>query len=57
MNRAQALTEADVEGLIQQRLSARKAKDWALADTIRDDLKAQGVILEDGPGGTNWRRD
>ena len=50
------LSEAAIEGLIQDRLAARKARDWALADRIRDELKAQGVLLEDGAGGTTWRR-
>ena len=41
---------------IQERLNAKKAKDWARADWIRDDLKDHGVILEDAPDGTtSWR--
>jgi cysteinyl-tRNA synthetase len=37
-------------------MKAKEAKNWALADKIRDDLKAQGVILEDMPDGTfRWR--
>ena len=50
------LDEAAIETLITQRLAARKAKDFAEADRIRADLLAQGVILEDGAGGTSWRR-
>ena len=38
------------------RSAARKAKNFAEADRIRDDLLAQGITLEDGPGGTIWRR-
>ena len=46
---------AAVEELIQQRLAAREAKDWAESDRIRDQLTAMGVVLEDGKGGTGWR--
>ena len=42
---------------IAARLAARKAKNWAESDRIRDELAAAGVILEDKPGGvTTWRR-
>jgi len=50
------LEDGEIESLIAERLAARKAKDWARADRIRDDLAAASVILEDGPGGTTWRR-
>ena len=50
--------EAQIEQQIQARFAAKKAKDWALADQIRDELKQQGVILEDAPNGTtSWRRE
>ncbi len=49
-------SDGEIETLIQQRLDARKAKDFAEADRIRDELKGKGVILEDGPQGTTWRR-
>ncbi|MGZ5028947.1 MAG: cysteine--tRNA ligase, partial [Methylobacter sp.] len=50
--------EEEIEQQIQARIAAKKAKDWALADKIRDQLKEQGVILEDAPGGaTTWRRE
>ncbi|EFH11548.1 cysteine--tRNA ligase [Pseudoroseomonas cervicalis] len=47
---------AAIEAAIQARLDARKAKNWAEADRIRADLLAQGIVLEDGAGGTTWRR-
>lgn len=40
---------AEIEALIQQRLDARKAKDWAAADAARDRLNEMGIVLEDGP--------
>ncbi|MGE5631554.1 MAG: cysteine--tRNA ligase [Caulobacteraceae bacterium] len=46
----------DIERLIEERQKARKEKNWALADKIRDDLKAQGIILEDTPQGVKWKR-
>nr|WP_113867838.1 cysteine--tRNA ligase [Brenneria salicis]NMN90961.1 cysteinyl-tRNA synthetase [Brenneria salicis ATCC 15712 = DSM 30166]RBP60507.1 cysteinyl-tRNA synthetase [Brenneria salicis ATCC 15712 = DSM 30166]RLM30161.1 cysteine--tRNA ligase [Brenneria salicis ATCC 15712 = DSM 30166] len=46
----------EIEGLIKQRKDARTAKDWALADQARDRLNQLGIILEDGPQGTTWRR-
>jgi cysteinyl-tRNA synthetase len=49
-------SDSDIENQIAARLAARKAKNFAEADRIRDDLAAKGVILEDGPGGTTWRR-
>src|SRR5580658_1899194 len=45
-----------IETAIQERLSARKARDFAQADAIRAGLAERGIILEDGPGGTTWRR-
>jgi cysteinyl-tRNA synthetase len=45
-----------IETAIQERLSARKARDFARADAIRAGLAERGIILEDGPGGTTWRR-
>ena len=50
--------EEYIEQQIQNRLNAKNAKNWALADKIRDDLKEQGIILEDTPNGkTSWRRE
>ena len=50
------LADAEIESLIEQRLAARKARDWATADRIRDELAQAHILLEDGPGGTSWRR-
>jgi cysteinyl-tRNA synthetase len=52
----EAMIDALVAGLIEQRAEARKRKDFAAADKIRDELGAVGVVLEDKPGGTTWRR-
>lgn len=52
------LSDAKIETLIQQRSEARKAKDFAEGDRIRDELKAQGILLIDQPGGdTRWHRE
>ena len=42
----------DVQALIEQRNTARKNKDWAMADKIRDELKARGITIKDTPNGT-----
>ncbi|WP_426816813.1 cysteine--tRNA ligase [Winslowiella sp. 2C04] len=47
---------AEIETLIKMRFDARQAKDWAQADIARDKLNELGIILEDGPQGTSWRR-
>jgi len=47
---------AEIEALIKQRNDARVSKDWAAADAARDALNAKGVVLEDGPSGTTWRK-
>jgi cysteinyl-tRNA synthetase len=55
---AGALDDRDIERLIAERTSARKQRDFAAADRIRDELAAEGVALEDRPGGgTDWRRE
>jgi len=50
------LSEDAIESLIARRDAARAGKNWAEADRIRDELTAQGILLEDGAGGTTWRR-
>lgn len=49
------ITEEEIEALIQERISARKEKNWARADEIRDELDAKGILLEDKADGTIWR--
>ena len=51
------LTATQIETLIDQRNAARRNKDFAEADRVRDELASQGVVLEDGAGGTTWRRE
>jgi len=53
---ADAIAEGEIESLIAARAAARQSKDFAEADRIRDELAGQGVQIEDGPGGTTWRR-
>jgi cysteinyl-tRNA synthetase len=51
-----AVPPEEIDTLIQARLAARKAKNWAEADRIRNDLAAQGILLEDKGDTTTWRR-
>ncbi|MEJ2307709.1 MAG: cysteine--tRNA ligase [Gammaproteobacteria bacterium] len=49
-------SDEEIEAMIEQRIQARAARNWAEADRIRDELDALGIVLEDGAGGTSWRR-
>ena len=55
-NRKTESLDEEVEALIQARTEARKNKDWAKADKIRDTLKEMGIVLEDTPQGIKWSR-
>ena len=48
--------DEEIEKLIAERAEARKKKDWAAADKIRDQLKAMNIVLEDTPQGIKWHR-
>ena len=56
-NRAEKTLDSEIEAMIEARTAARKAKNWAEADRIRDALKAQGIVLEDTPNGVKWHRE
>lgn len=51
------LLDEEIEQLINERVQARKAGDFAKSDALRDQLKEQGILLEDTPQGTRWRRE
>ena len=56
-NRKSNDLDAEIEALIEKRQEARKNRDFATADKIRDDLKAQGIILKDMPQGVTWTKE
>lgn len=56
IERKEEILDADIEALIEQRQAARKAKDFATADRIRDELLEKGIILEDTREGVKWKR-
>ncbi|MCL2193287.1 MAG: cysteine--tRNA ligase, partial [Treponema sp.] len=47
--------EEEIGAIIAERAEAKKARDFAKADALRQGLKERGIILEDGPNGTTWR--
>jgi len=49
--------EEEIRAIVAERAEAKKRRDFAGADALRDALKARGVVLEDGPGGTTWRME
>ena len=52
----EGILDADIEKLIEERQAARKARDFARADAIRDELLGKGIILEDTREGVKWKR-
>ena len=56
LKQEEELLDADIEALIQERTEAKKAKNFARADEIRDELKNRGIILEDTREGVKWKR-
>ena len=56
-NRKKDSLDKEIEEMINARQQARKDKNWAEADRIRDELKARGIILEDTPRGVKWHRE
>ncbi len=52
----EGLADADIDALIAEREAAKLNKDYARADEVREELKEQGIVLEDSREGTRWRR-
>jgi len=57
LKKEEVILEEEIELLIKKREEARKNKDWSIADSIRDQLKEMGIILEDTPGGVRWKKE
>jgi cysteinyl-tRNA synthetase len=53
---AASCLDEEVEALIRRRTEARRSRDFAESDRIRDDLQRRGIILEDTPQGVRWKR-
>lgn len=51
-----SISEEEIEALIQKRTEARKIKDFATSDAVRNELAAKGIVIEDTPSGTQWKR-
>ena len=56
VDRKEEMLDEEIEELIQERQAARKAKDFARADAIRDELLLKGIILKDTREGVQWKR-
>ena len=56
VDRKEEMLDAEIEKLIEERQAARKAKDFARADAIRDELLEKGIILKDTREGVQWKR-
>ena len=56
-NRKTETLDEDIDAMIEARTKARKEKNWAEADRIRDELKAMGIVLEDTTQGVKWHRE
>jgi len=49
------MTEDEIQRMIEKRAAAKKAKDYASADSIRKELLEKGIVIEDTPSGVKWR--